>query len=166
MLRQHKDGWLQSREPVFTRLLTERNVCKRLYADKTLIILPGEMLDASVIKRECQACGKTLHGRADKKFCNDYCRNAYNNNVKASASPLVRHINHILLKNRRILEAALGNEEMQKISREKLLEQGLQFRFITHTYTNKKGNTYFFCYEYGYLPLEHDWYLLVKRKEV
>ncbi|MBB1283336.1 hypothetical protein HRH25_03045 [Flavisolibacter sp. BT320] len=125
------------------------------------------MLETAAIKRECLACGKSLHGRADKKFCNDYCRNAYNNSQKATTTtPLVRNINNALLKNRRILETALGTEEMQKLPKEKLLQQGFQFRFMTHTYTNKKGNTYFFCYEYGYLPLENDWYLVVKRKEV
>lgn len=125
------------------------------------------MLETAAIKRECLACGKSLHGRADKKFCNDYCRNAYNNSQKATTTtPLVRNINNALLKNRRILEAALGTEDMQKLPKEKLLQQGFLFRFMTHTYTNKKGNTYFFCYEYGYLPLENDWYLVVKRKEV
>lgn len=123
------------------------------------------MLEPAAIKRECLSCGKTLHGRADKKFCNDYCRNAHNNNLKATTSPLVRNINNALLKNRRILEAALGEEEMQKVPKEKLLQQGFQFKFSTHSYTNKKGNVYFFCYEYGYLPLEHEWYLVVKRKE-
>lgn len=118
-----------------------------------------------VIKRNCLACGKVLHGRVDKKFCNDYCRNAHNNQVKSAHSPLVRNINNALLKNRRILEATLGKEEMQKVQKEKLLQQGFRFTYITHTYTNKKGNVYCFCYEYGYLPLEHDWYLVVKRKE-
>lgn len=116
--------------------------------------------------RECLACGKPLHGRADKKFCNDYCRNAYNNNLKSASSPYVRNINNTLQKNRRILEAALGTEEMQKVQKEKLLQEGFSFKYLTHTYMNKKGNTYFFCYEYGYLPLEHEWYLVVKRKEV
>src|SRR5689334_4534983 len=121
------------------------------------------MTEATTTKRECLACGKALHGRADKKFCNDYCRNAYNNNLKSANSPIIRNINNALLKNRRVLEASLGAEEMQKITKEKLLQQGFQFKFITHTYTNKKGNTYFFCYDFGYLPLENDWYLLVKR---
>jgi hypothetical protein len=116
--------------------------------------------------RECLACGKILHGRADKKFCNDYCRNAYNNNLKSANSPFVRNINNALQKNRRILESALGAEEMQKVQKEKLSQEGFNFKFITHTYVNKKGNTYYFCYEYGYLPLEHGWYLVVKRKEV
>jgi len=116
-------------------------------------------------KKACLSCGKALHGRADKKFCNDYCRNAYNNNLKSVTGTVVRNINNTLLKNRRILETVLGEEEMQKGSKEKLQQQGFQFKYLTHTYTNKKGNIYSFCYEYGYLPLEHDWFLIVKRNE-
>ncbi|RYF84740.1 MAG: hypothetical protein EON98_08415 [Chitinophagaceae bacterium] len=118
---------------------------------------------AAANNRECLACGKTLHGRTDKKFCNDYCRNAYNNALKSVHAPVIRNINNVLLKNRRILEKALGEEEMKKMSKEKLLQQGFQFKYATHTYTNKKGDVYVFCYEYGYLPLENDWFLIVKR---
>jgi len=61
------------------------------------------------------------------------------------------------------LEALLpANEEMAKANKDKLLHKEFQFKYITHTYTNKKGNTYFFCYEYGYLPLENDWFLIVR----
>jgi len=80
-------------------------------------------------------------------------------------SSSIKDINNVLVKNRKILEAALGEKEMEKISREKLLQNGLNFKYITHTYTNKKGNTYCFCYEYGYLPLENDLFLIVKRKD-
>jgi hypothetical protein len=116
-------------------------------------------------QKQCLACGKTLHGRADKKFCNDYCRNAYNNGLKSALSNAVRNINNTLLKNRRILETILGDEEMQKTTKEKLVHHGFQFKYFTHTYTNKKGNVYNFCYEYGYLPLEADVFLVVKRKD-
>jgi len=122
------------------------------------------MVPATATKT-CLACGKTLNGRADKKFCNDYCRNAYNNQLKSANSPIVRNINNTLIKNRRILEAMLGEEKMVKQPKEKLLNLGFSFKYITHQYINQKGNVYFFCYEYGYLPLEHDLYLIVKRKE-
>jgi hypothetical protein len=116
--------------------------------------------------RKCIACGKTVKGRSDKKFCDDYCRNNYNNQLKAGDNNLVRNINNALGKNRRILENLLtGGEEMTKTNKEKLQRLGFRFKYITHTYTNKKGNIYFFCYEYGYLPLEGEWYLVVKRKE-
>lgn len=114
----------------------------------------------------CLSCGSTVKGRADKKFCNDYCRNEYNNRLKSTTTNLVRNINNALGKNRRILEALLvNNEETAKVTGEKLLSHGFQFKYSTHTYTNKKGNVYCFCYDMGYLALENDWYLVVKRKE-
>lgn len=117
-------------------------------------------------QRHCVACKRPIHGRLDKKFCSDSCRNNYNNSLKAPAVNLVRNINNALIKNRRILEGALpAQTEMVKITKAKLLETGFNFKYITHTYTNKKGNTYFFCYDFGYLPLENDWYLIVKRNE-
>jgi hypothetical protein len=119
----------------------------------------------AIAVRKCLYCDKTLNGRADKKFCNDYCRNAYNNQLKSANSPVVRNINNTLVKNRRILEAMLGQEKMVKQPKEKFLNLGFTFKYFTHNYTNQKGNIYFFCYEYGYLPLENDWFLIVKRKE-
>ncbi len=113
----------------------------------------------------CLTCLKPIKGRTDKKFCDDYCRNNYNNQLKSNTTNLVRNINNALGKNRRILENFFGEAEMIKTTKDKLLEKGFQFKYITHTYTNKKGNIYFFCYDIGYLPLENDWYLLVKRKE-
>ncbi len=114
----------------------------------------------------CLNCNKPVKGRTDKKFCDDYCRNSYNNQLKSASVNLVRNINNALGKNRRILEGIFkSDEEIAKTTKEKLLQKGFQFKYITHTYTNKKGNVYFFCYDIGYLPLENDWYLLVKRKE-
>ena len=116
--------------------------------------------------KNCQTCGKPLKGRADKKFCDDYCRNAYNNHLKGETNNYIRNINNALRKNRRILADLFPpDSQITKTSKEKLNELGFHFKYSTHTYTNKKGNTYFFCYDYGYLPLQHDWYLVVKRKK-
>lgn len=113
----------------------------------------------------CLNCNKPLKGRTDKKFCDDYCRNSYNNELKASKNNLVRNINNALGKNRRILESFFnGEEEIAKTHKDKLLEKGFLFKYMTHTYANKKGNVYYFCYDLGYMPLDNDWYLLVKRK--
>ncbi|TBR19031.1 MAG: hypothetical protein EPO57_05260 [Chitinophagaceae bacterium] len=114
----------------------------------------------------CLNCKKPLRGRSDKKFCTDFCRNGFNNQLKSNSNNFIRNTNNALGKNRRILESLLPeNEEMGKTTKEKLNRLGFNFKFITHLYTNKKGNTYFFCYEYGYLPLDGDWFLIVKRKE-
>jgi predicted nucleic acid-binding Zn ribbon protein len=115
---------------------------------------------------KCLSCGAAVKGRADKKFCNDYCRNEYNNGLKSNTTNLVRNINNALSKNRRILESLISEgQETAKANGEKLLAKGFQFKYGTHSYTNKKGDIYFFCYDMGYLPLENDWYLIVKRKE-
>lgn len=122
------------------------------------------MTSASAAK--CQYCSKPVKGRTDKKFCDDYCRNNFNNQLKSKTTNIVRNINNALGKNRRILEGLIPQgEEIAKVSKERLIEEGFHFKFMTHTYINKKGNTYFFCYDMGYLPLENDWYLLVKRKD-
>src|SRR5690606_37824737 len=123
-------------------------------------------MTAETQPRFCLACGKAVKGRTDKKFCNDYCRNNYNNLLKSDTNNLVRNINNALGKNRRILEGFLiKGEETANTTGDTLLEKGFLFKYNTHTYTNKQGNIYYFCYDLGYLPLENDWYLLVRRKE-
>ncbi|ANI88497.1 hypothetical protein A9P82_03795 [Arachidicoccus ginsenosidimutans] len=116
--------------------------------------------------KTCLACGKPLRGRTDKKFCDDYCRNTYNNQQNSDKNNYVRNLNNILRKNRRILEDVIpDNEEMKKVQRDKLLAQGFNFKYHTHQYQNQKGQIYFFNYEYGYLPLDNgEWILIVKRK--
>jgi predicted nucleic acid-binding Zn ribbon protein len=118
--------------------------------------------------KNCLCCHKPIKGRADKKFCDDYCRNNYNNQQKAKGnhSTYVRNINNALLKNRKILASLKGEkEEHVKANKEKLITLGFSFKYLTHSFTNKDGKTYYWCYDYGYLPLDHDWYLIVKRKE-
>jgi hypothetical protein len=114
----------------------------------------------------CLNCSAAVKGRTDKKFCNDYCRNEYNNNLKATSTNLVRNINNALSKNRRILESLLTpGQDTGKTNQDKLIEKGFQFKYITNTYTNKNNDTYFFCYDMGYLPTGNGWFLVVKRKE-
>jgi len=126
-----------------------------------MAVVPNEV-------RKCLTCGRPLKGRIDKKFCDDNCRNNYNNQQKAMGnySSYVRNINNTLLKNRKILASILPDtEETAKANKEKLQRLGFQFKYLTHTYTTKSGKTYSYCYDYGYLPLDNDWYLIVKRKE-
>jgi hypothetical protein len=116
--------------------------------------------------RTCTSCGEVLKGRIDKKFCDDYCRNNYNNEQKEKSGygKIVRTINSALLKNRKILQSFI-TDETAKTHKDRLLAMGFQFNYTTHTYLTRSGKLYSYCYDYGYLPLGNDWYLIVKKKE-
>ena len=114
------------------------------------------------MEKSCLECSEKIVGRTDKKFCSDYCRNAYNNNLNKDRKNLVRNINNLLRKNYRILEE-LNPGDKTKASKSKLLARGFSFDYFTSIYTTKTGNIYYFVYDQGYLPLEGDFYALVKR---
>jgi predicted nucleic acid-binding Zn ribbon protein len=118
--------------------------------------------------RKCLACEKPLKGRIDKRFCDDYCRNNYNNQQKSksSHSAYVRGIMNTLIKNRKILEDLLPPEKQTiNLLQEKLLQRGYIFKYFTHTYKNKAGEVYYYCFDYGFRLLENGWVMIVKRRE-
>ncbi|MBT8255521.1 MAG: hypothetical protein KJO23_03190 [Bacteroidia bacterium] len=112
--------------------------------------------------RTCPECGEKIIGRADKKFCSDACRNAHNNALNKDSKNLIRNTNNRLRKNHRILEA-LNTKDKTKVTKNSLVKAGFLFEYCTGTYTTKAGSTYYYVYDQGYLPLENDYYLLVKR---
>ncbi len=116
------------------------------------------------MERTCLDCGNPIKGRIDKKFCDDQCRSNYNNKLKPETPPAIKKINAILKNNRDILEK-LNPEAKTKISKARLLKTGFDLQYHTHQLQTQKGNTYNFCYEYGYLALDDETFLLVKREE-
>lgn len=112
-------------------------------------------------ERKCLECGEKVIGRTDKKFCSDYCRNTYNNKVNKESKNLIRNINNRLRKNYKVL-TELNKSGKTKVSLNKLYDRGFNFRFFTSIYTTKTGNTYYYVYDQGYLPLENEMYLLIK----
>jgi hypothetical protein len=115
------------------------------------------------MQKECLECGEKIVGRIDKKFCSDACRNSYNNTINKDSKNLIRNTNNRLRKNYRILED-LNPEQKTKMSRAKLIEKGFDFNYFTSIYTTKAGTVYYFVYDQGYLPIEGDYYALVKRE--
>ena len=116
--------------------------------------------------KSCLACNKILKGRIDKKYCDDYCRNYYNNQQKTDGSNYTRNIINVLRKNRRILNTILDTNERVKTTRDLLMMKGFQFNYHTHRYENRKGGEYVFCFETGYLALERERILIVRQIEV
>lgn len=117
-------------------------------------------------KKNCNYCGKLIHGRADKKFCDDYCRNSANNQKRTCDSPLVRNIINCLKINRNILEGILADGvEKVKVPKDKLMRLGFYFGYHTHNFTNWKGSVYIYCFEYGYVELGDGWVLVVRARD-
>ena len=114
------------------------------------------------MERICPECGDKIIGRSDKKFCSDACRNSYNNALNKDSKNLVRTINNRLRKNYRILEA-LNSKDKTKVKKETLSKHGFSFEYFTSEYVTQAGSVYKYVYDQGYLPLDNDWYLLVKR---
>lgn len=114
--------------------------------------------------RLCPECERPVFGRADKKFCSDACRNAFNNRANADATNLIRNINNILKKNRRIL-IELNPNGKTKVMKKTLMQLGFDFDYHTSTYQTKAGQLYKYCYDQGYLLLEDDFVLLIVKKE-
>lgn len=110
----------------------------------------------------CLECGDKIVGREDKKFCSDGCRNAYNNKINKDQTNLMRTINNKLRKNYRVL-CELNPDDKTKTTRTKLLAKGFDFEFFTSIYTTKTGNIYYFLYDQGYMAVENDWFVLVRK---
>ena len=115
-------------------------------------------------ERKCLECGEPLRGRADQKFCNDLCRNSYNNKKRSISTNFIRKINRILKTNHSILEELNPKGKTTKF-RGVLERQGFNFNYFTSIYTTKDGRIYYFCYDQGYSELENNKFLLVKKEE-
>ena len=79
----------------------------------------------------CLQCNQTLFGRKDKKFCNDFCRNSYNNNLNRDKVEIVRNINNRLRKNNRILKTLL-DEGARSVNKNELSLRNFDFKYITN----------------------------------
>jgi len=112
--------------------------------------------------KTCLECGDKIVGREDKKFCSDGCRNAHNNKINKDSTNFMRNVNNKLRRNYRILsECNAGGKT--KTTRTKLMAKGFDFDFFTNIRQTKTGNTYRFIYDQGYLFLDDDSFILVKK---
>ena len=111
----------------------------------------------------CLECGERIQGRSDKKFCSDYCRNAHNNKVNKDSKNLIRNTNNRLRKNYKTL-TELNSKGKTKVVRNTLNGYNFDFSLFTSIYTTKTGNVYYYVYDQGYLELDNDYFLLIKRE--
>ena len=102
--------------------------------------------------QRCKHCGNAVHGRLDKQFCDDQCRNTYNNKSKRKDEQYILQINSQLRKNRRILKT-LSPVGKSTVRKEVMVAMGYDFSVFSTTYQSKKGGMYYMCYEYGFSPI-------------
>ena len=114
-------------------------------------------------QQTCLECGERIQGRSDKKFCTDYCRNAHNNKVNKDSKNLIRNTNNRLRKNYKTL-SELNSIGKTKVVRNTLNAYNFDFSLFTSIYTTKTGNVYYYVYDQGYLELDNDYFLLIKRE--
>ena len=91
----------------------------------------------SLKNKTCLECDQKLIGRVDKKFCNDYCRNSYNNRANKVVNDYVK-VNVILRKNRRILAQLMAGKDKTKTTKEELLLNGFNFYYYTNVYKQNR----------------------------
>ena len=112
----------------------------------------------------CLESGEKILGRIDKKFCNDACRNSYNNKQNKDSTNLMRNINNRLRKNYRILSDLNFNEGKTQSTIEKLSSEGFDFEYFTNLKVYKNGAEYRFVYNIGYKFIEENRLLIVKNE--
>lgn len=109
--------------------------------------------------RRCLECNEPIVGRSDKKFCNPYCKAAYQyKKTKENETNLYHTIDKRLKANRRILKK-FNKAGKATVREEILLAEGFDPRYFTHYYKTKGGNLYLFCYEYGFMRNRENNYL-------
>lgn len=113
----------------------------------------------------CLVCGEILRGRIDKKFCNETCRNQFHNRLNVEEGRVMREINRGLRRNRRILYELMDSGK-RTIQRSWLLRRGFDFELITAVYEKPAGTPCFYCYDFGYIPLDENRFQVVRLPEI
>ena len=105
----------------------------------------------NLAQNKCLKCGKLVSGRSDKKFCDRYCRNTFNNQSKNEEELFISNINKIIRKNRRILKTL--SPEGKAIVRKEILDQlGFNYNIFSSLHKTKLG-LYYLNYDYGFRAL-------------
>ncbi len=99
---------------------------------------------------DCKKYFKKISGRKDKRFCNDGCRNAYNNAKRKKKSGVMETINEILESNHAILSALIGSKKFTYVAARVLRDKGFNLKYFTHQYESKDKTVYLVCYDLAY----------------
>jgi hypothetical protein len=102
----------------------------------------------------CLYCGNALKGRTDKKFCNELCRNAFNNGKKTAERKSIQQVDQSLKRNRKILATIIEDSEIAIVDKFSLVKMGFDSKYHTHQLVNRKNETYKYCYDLGWKEID------------
>jgi hypothetical protein len=111
-------------------------------------------------------CKRILKGRADKKFCDQKCKNTHYNEFRRSRQPVhFRQINQILIHNREVLKELFERYPMKNLTKIQLAKEGFMIGYFTHKMIDGDEDVSYFCYDYGYRSISDDCFQLMKVNE-
>ncbi len=118
----------------------------------------------------CKECGKTIHGRSDKRFCDDTCRNNFNRHKTQAEKVIVPEqaleVVRAIKKNYRLLKSfAEGEYTHLQDGLPALKRKGFNPNYFTSVrYID--GDMYRFCFECGFLITEDTVTLLIREQQL
>jgi hypothetical protein len=116
------------------------------------------------LKKKCKICSKLLHGRNDKIFCSIRCKNYYHVNLRKATQKATLKIDRILHRNRSILLELLGKTKTNlTLPRLALEQKRFNFNYHTHSTTNLQGKTYFWVYDFAWMPFSDNKVLIIRK---
>lgn len=101
------------------------------------------------MEKICPECGGRFVGRIDKIYCCDSCRSNHNNRIYRKNGAESRLANRILVRNRRLLEAAFS-QGISSVNLGALQTMGFDPGFWTSRHRRLMRPTRYFCYEFSY----------------
>lgn len=102
--------------------------------------------------KSCKYCDGAVIGRSDKIFCSTICRTEFHNKNNRNLNQAIKKINAILRRNHKILNQ-LNKRGITKVKKDLMLQEHFNFNYFTNVYQTKKGQTYYFVYDQGYLDI-------------
>lgn len=116
------------------------------------------------LTQKCLYCGNEIQGRIDKQYCDSHCKSAYHNQKPNSDEIFIRKINSQIRKNRSAMRMACPQGKAT-VRKDFLVQLGMDFKSLTHTWKGKGGQVYFFCYDYGYCAVQDSSKVLIIQQQ-
>ncbi|MCB0734533.1 MAG: hypothetical protein KDC76_08130 [Bacteroidetes bacterium] len=114
----------------------------------------------------CVTCGNELKGRADKRFCDNTCKNQFHNHhpKPSIGRAAFNRINQKLQRNYSILSSIMSTSQ-RFIAQGDLSRLGFDFSYHTQSEETSDGPPCYFCYDVGYIPVESGYFALISLDE-